>query len=57
MIEVQGLTKRYADRTVLDGISATFARGEVVALVGPSGGGKSTLLRCLNGLENAGTTA
>ncbi|WP_224364537.1 amino acid ABC transporter ATP-binding protein [Hyalangium versicolor] len=52
MIEVRELTKRYADRTVLDGISATFARGEVVALLGPSGGGKSTLLRCLNGLES-----
>lgn len=51
MIEVRELTKRYADRTVLEGISANFARGEVVALVGPSGGGKSTLLRCLNGLE------
>ncbi len=52
MIEVRELTKRYADRTVLDGISATFAKGEVVALLGPSGGGKSTLLRCLNGLES-----
>jgi polar amino acid transport system ATP-binding protein len=52
MIEVRELTKRYEGRTVLDGISATFTRGEVVALVGPSGGGKSTLLRCLNGLES-----
>jgi len=52
MIEVQDLTKRYEGRTVLDGISARFGKGEVVALVGPSGGGKSTLLRCLNGLES-----
>jgi polar amino acid transport system ATP-binding protein len=52
MIEIRELTKRFADRTVLDGISATFAKGEVVALLGPSGGGKSTLLRCLNGLES-----
>jgi ABC-type polar amino acid transport system ATPase subunit len=52
MIEVRELTKRYAGRTVLEGVSATFAKGEVVALVGPSGGGKSTLLRCLNGLES-----
>jgi ABC-type polar amino acid transport system ATPase subunit len=52
MIEIRELTKRYAGRTVLDGISATFSKGEVVALVGPSGGGKSTLLRCLNGLES-----
>jgi ABC-type polar amino acid transport system ATPase subunit len=52
MIEVRELTKRYEGRTVLEGISASFGRGEVVALVGPSGGGKSTLLRCLNGLES-----
>jgi polar amino acid transport system ATP-binding protein len=51
MIEVKDLYKRYEGRTVLDGISAAFGPGEVVALVGPSGGGKSTLLRCLNGLE------
>ncbi|MCP3098881.1 amino acid ABC transporter ATP-binding protein [Myxococcus sp. K15C18031901] len=51
MIEVKDLCKRYDGRTVLDGIDATFQTGEVVALVGPSGGGKSTLLRCLNGLE------
>ncbi|HZI15055.1 MAG TPA: amino acid ABC transporter ATP-binding protein [Myxococcus sp.] len=51
MIEVTSLSKRYDGRTVLDGINARFAPGEMVALVGPSGGGKSTLLRCLNGLE------
>jgi polar amino acid transport system ATP-binding protein len=52
MIEVQDLRKVYGERTVLDGITASFAQGQVVALVGPSGGGKSTLLRCLNGLES-----
>jgi len=59
MIELTGLTKSYAGCTdpVLRGVSARFARGQVVAIVGPSGGGKSTLLRCINGLEafDAGT--
>ena len=52
MIEVHELRKNYGERTVLGGITASFAKGQVVALVGPSGGGKSTLLRCLNGLES-----
>src|SRR5437588_5103945 len=51
-IEVTNLTKRYGDRQVLNGVSLAVAPGETVALVGPSGGGKSTLLRCLNGLNS-----
>ena len=51
-IEVTDLTKRYGGRQVLDGVSLTVAAGETVALIGPSGGGKSTLLRCLNGLNS-----
>ncbi|MBK8260991.1 MAG: amino acid ABC transporter ATP-binding protein [Nannocystis sp.] len=51
MIEVKQLTKTYGDRPILAGISATFSKGQVISLIGPSGGGKSTLLRCLNGLE------
>ncbi len=51
MIEARALSKSYGDRKVLDDVSVTFARGQVVSLIGPSGGGKSTLLRCLNGLE------
>jgi polar amino acid transport system ATP-binding protein len=50
-IAVSGLSKRYGERTVLDGVSLTVGGGETVALIGPSGGGKSTLLRCLNGLN------
>jgi ABC-type polar amino acid transport system ATPase subunit len=52
MIEVQGLRKNYGTRTVIDGVSLSFEAGQVVSLIGPSGGGKSTLLRCLNGLES-----
>lgn len=52
MIEVKGLRKTYGARTILDGIDARFQAHEVVSLVGPSGGGKSTLLRCINGLED-----
>jgi polar amino acid transport system ATP-binding protein len=51
MIAIEGLRKRYGERPILDGVSLGCARGEVVALIGPSGGGKSTLLRCINGLE------
>lgn len=51
MIRVEGVTKRFSRRAVLDGVSVRFARGKVTSLVGPSGCGKSTLLRCINGLE------
>jgi polar amino acid transport system ATP-binding protein len=50
-ISVSNLTKRFQDRVILDRISLTIEPGQTVALIGPSGGGKSTLLRCLNGLN------
>jgi ABC-type polar amino acid transport system ATPase subunit len=51
-ITVNGVCKRFDERLVLNGVNLTIAPGETVALLGPSGGGKSTLLRCLNGLNH-----
>jgi polar amino acid transport system ATP-binding protein len=51
MIEVVGVCKRFGTVEVLRGVCLSVERGEVAAIIGPSGGGKSTLLRCLNGLE------
>jgi polar amino acid transport system ATP-binding protein len=52
MIEVDGLVKRHGALEVLRGVTLQVAQGEVAAIIGPSGGGKSTFLRCLNGLES-----
>ncbi|MCI7364357.1 amino acid ABC transporter ATP-binding protein [Campylobacter lanienae] len=51
MIKVVNLTKKYGDLSVLNNINTQINKGEVVAIIGPSGGGKSTFLRCLNRLE------
>ena len=51
MIEVKDLWKSFGDVEVLKGVNATFYEGETVAIIGASGGGKSTFLRCLNRLE------
>ncbi|HEX4132065.1 MAG TPA: amino acid ABC transporter ATP-binding protein [Pirellulales bacterium] len=50
LIAVDRVTKRFGDRLVLDDVSVSIGAGETVAMIGPSGGGKSTLLRCMNGL-------
>lgn len=50
VIEVKNLSKHFGSQVVLDHISTEFKQGEVVSLIGPSGGGKSTFLRCLNRL-------
>ena len=51
LIETKDLKKDFKDLQVLKGISQTISQGEVVCIIGPSGGGKSTFLRCLNMLE------
>ena len=51
MITVEGLVKRHGTNEILKGISMEITPGEVAAVIGPSGGGKSTFLRCINGLE------
>jgi len=51
MISLHQIVKRYEQNEVLRGVSLTVSKGEVCALLGPSGGGKSTLLRTINGLE------
>ena len=51
MIEVIGLKKDFGSLQVLKGIDITINRGDVICVIGPSGGGKSTFLRCLNMLE------
>jgi ABC-type polar amino acid transport system ATPase subunit len=51
MIETRNLCKRHGPLEVLRGVSLSVAEGEVAVIVGPSGGGKSTFLRCLNGLD------
>ncbi len=51
MITLNRIVKRFGSQEVLRGVTMSVARGEVCVLLGPSGGGKSTLLRTINGLE------
>ena len=51
MIKTVDLHKSFGELQVLKGVSETIRKGEVVSIIGPSGGGKSTFLRCLNLLE------
>ena len=51
LLQVNHLSKSFGKLSVLSDISTTFKKNEVVSIIGPSGGGKSTFLRCLNLLE------
>ena len=50
-LEIENYTKKFGETEVLKGISFSLNKGEVLAIIGSSGGGKTTLLRCLNFLE------
>ena len=51
MIEVNAVSKRYGQQTVLDNVSLTLPKGEIFGLLGPSGAGKTTLIRLITGAE------
>ena len=51
VIEVTDLTKRYGDRTVVDGVSFTVEEGEIFAILGPNGAGKTTTVESIGGLR------
>ena len=57
LVKVEGVTKRFKDRRVLDDVSFSVRQGEVLGLIGPNGAGKTTLFECLSGLlaANGGT--
>ena len=57
MIEVRGLTKRYGDKTAVDGLTFSIEPGMVTGFLGPNGAGKTTTMRCILGLDypDAGT--
>ncbi|OLF10106.1 multidrug ABC transporter ATP-binding protein [Actinophytocola xinjiangensis] len=53
IIEVDGLVKRYGERTAVDGVSFTVDAGEIFGILGPNGAGKTTTVECVEGLRTA----
>ena len=51
LFEIKDLQKKFGSLTVFDGLNETICKGDVVVIIGHSGGGKSTFIRCLNLLE------
>ena len=51
MLKIRGLKKSFGNNTVLKGVDLDIMEGEILVIVGPSGGGKTTLLRVITGLE------
>src|SRR3954464_2515473 len=51
LVDLRNVVKRYGSHTVLNGVSLAVEKGEIIAIIGRSGSGKSTMLRCVNGLE------
>ncbi|MEI8659126.1 MULTISPECIES: amino acid ABC transporter ATP-binding protein [Vibrio] len=51
MISINNVQKSFGNTVILDGVSLTINKGDVVSILGASGSGKSTLIRCINGLE------
>ena len=51
MIQIKNVKKKFGENIVLDGIDLTIHKGDVIGIIGPSGTGKSTLLRCIDRLE------
>jgi ABC-type polar amino acid transport system ATPase subunit len=50
-VRLDNVVKKFKEATVLKGVSFSVQKGDKIVIIGPSGGGKSTLLRCINGLE------
>ncbi|MBD2257248.1 ABC transporter ATP-binding protein [Pseudanabaena sp. FACHB-2040] len=55
LLELRGITKQFGNNKVLDGVDLTVYPGEAIAIIGPSGTGKSTILRIIAGLEAPGS--
>lgn len=53
MVHLENIKKSFGDKQILNGVSLDVNKGDVVVIIGPSGTGKSTLLRCINFLEQA----